>query len=81
MKLPDGLLRDVDGLIGAGGFESRSHAVRTALQSLIRAERCKVIDEAFASGFAAHPETDEELADATRLAIESIDDEPWEKWW
>lgn len=81
VKLPDALLRDVDGLIGAGAFETRSHAVRHALEGLVRADRRKVIDEAFASGFAAHPETADELADAARLAVESIDDEPWEKWW
>jgi Arc/MetJ-type ribon-helix-helix transcriptional regulator len=81
VKLPDRLLREVDDLIGAGGFQSRSHAVRYALEGLVRAERRRSIDEAFARGFTRHPETDEELADATRLAIESIEEEPWEKWW
>ena len=27
------------------------------------------------------PETPGELADAGRLAIESIEEEPWERWW
>jgi hypothetical protein len=39
------------------------------------------IDRMYAEGYAAHPETAEELADAERLAIDSIDEEPWERWW
>ncbi len=33
---------------------------------------------AFADGFARQPETGGELADATRLAVKSIEDEPWD---
>jgi len=81
VKLPDGLLRAVDELVGTGTFESRSQAVRHALEGLVLADRRRLIDDAFAAGFAEHPDTDEKLADATRLAIGSIADEPWEKWW
>ena len=81
VKLPNRLVSDLDRLVGDGSFESRSHAVRYALEGLVRADRRRVIDEAFARGFADRPESDEELADATRLAIESIEEEPWEKWW
>ncbi len=81
VKLPERLVSDVDRLVGEGSFESRSHAVRYALEGLVRADRRRLIDEAFVRGFAEHPESEEELADATRLAIESIDEEPWEKWW
>lgn len=28
-----------------------------------------------------HPETDQEMRDARRLAIDAIDEEVWEKWW
>lgn len=81
VKLPDGLVRDVDALVDAGAFASRSDAVRRSLRVLVTASRRRQIDDAFAVGFALHPETDEELADAARLAIESIEEEPWEKWW
>lgn len=81
VKLPDRLVREVDALVGAGNFSSRSQAVRYALEGLVLSDRRRAIDEAFARGFAEHPETSEELSDATRLAIESIEDEPWEKWW
>jgi hypothetical protein len=35
----------------------------------------------FASGFRRLPDDGAELAEATRLAIEAIEDEPWERWW
>jgi hypothetical protein len=41
----------------------------------------RTIDQAFADGVSAHPDTDDDVRRATALAIESIDDEPWEKWW
>ncbi len=27
------------------------------------------------------PETDDEVAEATRLAVNALDEEPWERWW
>jgi len=27
------------------------------------------------------PETDDEIAEATGLAVSAIDEEPWERWW
>jgi hypothetical protein len=38
------------------------------------------IDDAFAAGFTRVPEGDAELRDAMRLAIEAIEEEPWEPW-
>jgi len=81
VKLPDHLLKAIDDLVNAGRFESRSQAVRYGLEGLVRADDRRVIDEAFARGFTDYPDTPEELADARRLAIKSIDEEPWEKWW
>jgi Arc/MetJ-type ribon-helix-helix transcriptional regulator len=81
VKLPDGLVKALDALVEAGRFESRSHAVRYGVEHLVRSDERRRIDEAFRSGFAEHPETPAELEDARRLAIDSIEDEPWEKWW
>jgi len=41
----------------------------------------KTIDRTFAEGFTRHPGSDEDIRRTTRLAVESIEDEPWEKWW
>ncbi|MDP9452294.1 MAG: hypothetical protein M3P97_02645 [Actinomycetota bacterium] len=47
-----------------------------ALEALVRGHERQLLDAAFAAGYTRTPETDEELADATRLAIEAIEDEP-----
>ena len=81
VKLPGHLLDAIDALVSAGRFESRSDAVRDGLEGLVRADQRRQIDDAFRRGFTEFPETADEIDDARRLAIESIDDEPWEKWW
>ena len=81
VKLPDDVVAAVDRLVGEGRFPSRSAAVRRALDDLVAASERAAVDEAFARGFRAVPETADELSDAMRLAVEAINDEPWEKWW
>jgi len=81
VKLPESLADELDRLVSEGTFASRSDAVRHAVEVLVRAEDRGRIDRAFAEGFARHPDTATEIADATRLAVESIEDEPWERWW
>lgn len=81
VKLPESLADELDRLVSEGAFTSRSDAVRHAVEVLVRAEERSRIDRAFAEGFARHPDTLAEIADATRLAVESIEDEPWERWW
>ena len=81
LKLPDELLSRIDALVAAGRFESRSHVVRAGLDVIILNEKRRTIDEAYRAGYAAHPDTPEEIAEATRLSIASIEEEPWERWW
>lgn len=81
VKLPDDLVAALDGLVGRGAFTNRSLAVRHAIERLVRGDEHQRVDEAFVAGFTRHPEDEDELADARRLAIEAIEDEPWETWW
>ncbi len=81
VKLPDPLLADIDRMVAKGEFESRSDAVRHAVASLVRGDERRRIDEAFAEAFRRVPDTQQEIDEATRLALESIHDEPWERWW
>jgi Arc/MetJ-type ribon-helix-helix transcriptional regulator len=81
VKLPDDLVAAIDRLVDEGTFPSRSAAVRRALDGLVAASERAAIDQAFTRGFRAVPETADELSDAMRLAVEAINDEPWEKWW
>ena len=81
VKLPDRLVAELDALVARGAFDSRSEAVRHGIEALVRSDERQQIDAAFEEAFTRHPDTAEEMAEATRLAIESINDEPWEKWW
>jgi Arc/MetJ-type ribon-helix-helix transcriptional regulator len=81
VKLPPELLEAVDRLVDADRFASRSEIVRAGLQRIIADERAHAIDNAFARGVALHPDSDDDIRRATALATESINDEPWEKWW
>lgn len=71
------LTHAVDDLVSSGVVSSRSDAVRTGLAALVERHRRQSIGERIARGYAAQPQTDEELAgldDATRSLIA---EEPW----
>jgi len=81
VKLPDELVGELDRLVAAGAFDSRSQAVRSGLEAMVAARRRDAVDALYEQSAARNPETDAELADATRLAVAAIHDEPWEPWW
>lgn len=81
VKLPDRLVNEIDRLVDGGAFDSRSQAIRSGLEAMVADRRRQEVDRRYAEAMARHPETNEEMADATRLAVESIHEEPWERWW
>jgi len=81
VKLPEALLRDLDDLVAQGTFPNRSFAVRRAVEALVERRRRDGVDRGFAEGYRRFPESDLEIAQARRLAEQTIHDEPWEKWW
>lgn len=81
VKLPDELVAGLDRLVSEGAFDSRSSAVRNCVAALLVGHRRDVVDREYAEGYARVPETAEELREATRMAVESINEEPWDKWW
>ena len=81
VKLSDEVVAAIDELVAAGRFDSRSAVVRAGLDLVTRQARSERINQAFADGFRRMPERPEELHDARRLALDAINDEPWEKWW
>ena len=81
VKLPDGLVRELDELVAQGLYPSRSAAVRKAVEMILDGQRRAGIEEAYASGYRQAPESEGELVEAKRLATLAIDDEPWPKWW
>ncbi len=81
VKLPDEIVARIDELVAQGAFPSRSAVVRRGLEAVVNAHQNRAIDRAYQEAYGRFPETDTELREAARLAIESIDEEPWEKWW
>ncbi len=81
VKLEDDAVAQLDRLVADGSFASRSEAVRSAVDALVRSRERRKIDDAFTEGFRRQPESDDEMDDARRRAIASIEEEPWEPWW
>lgn len=81
VKLPDALVEELDQLIERGAFDNRSQAVRAGLETMVIARRREELDRRYREALEQLPETREELAEATRLAVDSIHEEPWEPWW
>ena len=81
IKLPEELLKAIDQLVAEGRFPSRSAAVRAGLSLVAKQAREVAIDEQFRKGFEKFPDSPREVAEAHRLAIDAIEEEPWERWW
>ncbi len=76
-RLDDTLVADLDGLVAEGFVASRSEAVRMGLEKLLEERRRQRIGDEIVSGYARHPETDEELAQAEQATRALIEEEPW----
>jgi Arc/MetJ-type ribon-helix-helix transcriptional regulator len=76
-RLDDRLVADLDSLVAAGDFASRSEGVRVALERLIDEQRRRRIGAEIVAGYERYPETNEEIAHAERLTRASIAEEPW----
>lgn len=44
-------------------------------------QRREAIDRRYRDAASRLPETQDEIDEATELAINAINDEPWERWW
>ncbi len=81
VKLPDALVGELDRLVQGGAFKSRSQAIRSGVEAMLTVRERQERDQRYRDAVARHPETDEEMSDATRLAADAIRAEPWERWW
>lgn len=81
VKLPDGLVNEIDRLVAGGTFNSRSQAIRSGLEAMIAGHRREEIDRRYRDAATRLPETKDEIDEATDLAINAINEEPWERWW
>ncbi len=76
-RLNNDLVAAVDDLVSEGVFESRSDAIRRALEFVVDRQRRKRIGEAIVDGYRRIPQTEEETAWAEASTIAMIEEEPW----
>ena len=76
-RVDDKLVAQIDAIVASGEAESRSDAVRRALEAMIDQRRRRLIGEAIAEGYRRMPETEEELRWADDNARSMIAEEPW----
>lgn len=77
VRIPDVLVDQVDALVTEGRFRTKAEAIRAAIEALVDAERRRRTGRQIADGYERTPQDDDEVAEATRAAIASIDEEPW----
>ena len=70
-------MAQLDAIVANGEAESRSDAVRRALEAMIDERRRRLVGEAIAEGYRRVPETDEELRRADENARALVAEEPW----
>ncbi len=76
-RLNDDLVAAVDELVSEGVFESRSDAVRRALEFVVDRQRRMRIGDAIVEGYRRIPQTEDEIAWADAATIAMIEEEPW----
>jgi metal-responsive CopG/Arc/MetJ family transcriptional regulator len=81
IRLPDDLLRDLDWVVLRLNYDSRTDAMRDALVRLIDQERRRQIDEQYIEAYTRMPQTDDEIESAYDSLRQTIEEEPWDKWW
>ena len=79
-RVDDDLVAELDEIVESGEAESRSDAVRRALQAMIGQRRRRLVGEAIAEAYRRIPETAEELRWADESTRSMIAEEPWERW-
>jgi Arc/MetJ-type ribon-helix-helix transcriptional regulator len=77
LRLPDETIVEIDGLVSAGSFATRTDVIKQALDRLFADLERERVDRAIIEGYRRIPETDEEMAQAHRNAKEMVDEEPW----
>lgn len=82
IRLPDDTLEGLDWLVVRCKFSNRTEAMRTAIESMIKLERSRQIDEQYIAAYTKYPQTDDELAHLGMQSFDDLDDddEDWSAW-
>ena len=79
-RVDDELVVQLDEMVEGGEVESRSDAVRQALQAMIAERERRRVAEATVEAYRRTPQTEDELRWADASAAAMIAEEPWDKW-
>ncbi len=79
-RVDDELVVQLDEMVEGGEVESRSDAVRRALEAMIAERDRRRVAEATVEAYRRVPQTEEELRGADAAAKAMIAEEPWDKW-
>ena len=77
IRVPDEMASAVDDLVDAGEYDTRSDAVRAAVEALLDRRRRDEIGRQIAAGYERVPTTDAEMAAAHENARLTVEEEPW----
>ena len=82
IRLPDDTLEGLDWLVVRCKFSNRTEAMRTAIESMIKLERSRQIDEQYIAAYTKYPQTHDELAHLGMQSFDDLDDddEDWSAW-
>ncbi|HUF58555.1 MAG TPA: antitoxin [Actinomycetota bacterium] len=77
IRIPEWVADELESLVARGRFETKADAVRSALESLVDAERRTEVGRRIVEGYQRIPQEDADVAAAHEAAARSIDEEPW----
>ena len=76
IRIPDELAGSLEDLVGTGRFDTKADAVRSALETLVDAERRRRVGELISEGYRRIPQTDgDDLASAARQTLRALEAE------
>jgi Arc/MetJ-type ribon-helix-helix transcriptional regulator len=76
-RVDDRLAAAIDELVAAGVVDSRSDAVRRALERLVDQHRRDEIGRRIVDGYRARPQTPSDVGWADTATLAMIEEEPW----
>jgi len=76
-RVPDDLIKVIDGLVEKGIFDSRSDAVRAGLVAIAARERRRAIGAAIVEGYRAIPQGEDDVGWSDAASAAMIAEEPW----
>jgi Arc/MetJ-type ribon-helix-helix transcriptional regulator len=77
VRLPQGLLAELDELVARGVYASRAAAVRAGVEAITELEHRRSIDRAVVEGYRRVPPDAADVEAAVASLREDITEEPW----